>query len=116
MGTVVEQIVAGRGCSTWSAALRIQLHSDFRFATQLMHPAPSIIVFTTLSGLGYGLAAVLGLGLLDPSVTATKVAYVACSGPDLRRSAVLDTCISAIRSAPGGRFRNGGRVGCRARA
>ena len=33
-----------------------------------MHPAPSIIVFTTLSGLGYGLAAVLGLGLLDPSL------------------------------------------------
>ncbi len=43
-----------------------------------MHPALSIIVFTTLSGLGYGLAAVLGLGLLDPSAIATKAAYV-CS-------------------------------------
>ena len=41
-----------------------------------MHPAASIIVFTTLSGLGYGLAAVLGLGLVDPSALATKVAHV----------------------------------------
>jgi sulfite dehydrogenase (quinone) subunit SoeC len=41
-----------------------------------MHPAFSIIVFTTLSGLGYGLAAILGLGVLDPSVTATKAAYL----------------------------------------
>jgi DMSO reductase anchor subunit len=42
-----------------------------------MHPAFSIIVFTTLSGLGYGLAAMLGVGLLDPSLGATKVAHVA---------------------------------------
>lgn len=42
-----------------------------------MHPAPSIILFTTLSGLGYGLAAVLGLGLLDPAALATKIAHVA---------------------------------------
>ncbi|MGB3501481.1 MAG: DmsC/YnfH family molybdoenzyme membrane anchor subunit [Mesorhizobium sp.] len=41
-----------------------------------MHPAPSIIVFTTLSGLGYGLAAMLGLGLLDPSALPTKIAHV----------------------------------------
>jgi DMSO reductase anchor subunit len=41
-----------------------------------MHPAPSIILFTTLSGLGYGLAAMLGLGLLDPSAIATKFAHV----------------------------------------
>ncbi|RJG44807.1 DmsC/YnfH family molybdoenzyme membrane anchor subunit [Mesorhizobium sp. DCY119] len=41
-----------------------------------MHPAPSIILFTTLSGLGYGLAAVLGLGLLDPAAIATKLAHV----------------------------------------
>ena len=45
-----------------------------------MHPAFSIIVFTTLSGLGYGLAAVLGLGILDPSAIATKVAYFAALG------------------------------------
>ncbi|MQQ10342.1 dibenzothiophene desulfurase [Epibacterium sp. SM1979] len=32
-----------------------------------MHPAPSVIVFTTLSGLGFGLLAFLGLGL--PAVT-----------------------------------------------
>ena len=42
----------------------------------LVHPAFSIIVFTTLSGLGYGLAAVLGLGVLDPAAIATKAAYV----------------------------------------
>ncbi|WP_102110190.1 dimethyl sulfoxide reductase anchor subunit family protein [Oceaniglobus roseus] len=32
-----------------------------------MHPAPSLILFTTLSGLGFGLLAFLGVGL--PSVT-----------------------------------------------
>ena len=32
-----------------------------------MHPAPSVILFTTLSGLGFGLLAFLGLGL--PPVT-----------------------------------------------
>jgi DMSO reductase anchor subunit len=41
-----------------------------------MHPAFSIVIFTTLSGLGYGLAAVLGLGLLDPAAAATKAAHV----------------------------------------
>jgi DMSO reductase anchor subunit len=41
-----------------------------------MHPAYSIIVFTTLSGLGYGLAVVLGLGFLDPSLLSTKLAYL----------------------------------------
>ena len=41
-----------------------------------MHPAPSIIFFTTASGLGYGLAAMLGLGLLDPAALSTGVAYL----------------------------------------
>ena len=41
-----------------------------------MHPALSVIVFTVLSGAGYGLAAVLGLGLLDPSAVATKIAHL----------------------------------------
>src|SRR3954469_7238611 len=41
-----------------------------------MHPAPSIIVFTTLSGLGYGLAALLGLGILDPAALSTKAAHL----------------------------------------
>lgn len=40
-----------------------------------MHPAPSIIIFTVMSGLGYGLAVVLGLGLLDPAAIATKAAH-----------------------------------------
>ena len=41
-----------------------------------MHPAASVIIFTVCSGAGYGLAAVLGLGLLDPSAIATKIAHV----------------------------------------
>ena len=41
-----------------------------------MHPAPSIIIFTVASGLGYGLAVMLGLGLLQPSAAATKIAHV----------------------------------------
>lgn len=31
-----------------------------------MHPAPSVIVFTVLSGLGFGFLAFLGLGIADP--------------------------------------------------
>lgn len=42
-----------------------------------MHPAPSIIVFTTSSGLGYGLAAMLGLGLIDPASWPGRAAHVA---------------------------------------
>lgn len=45
-----------------------------------MHPALSIIVFSTLSGLGYGLAAVLGFGFLDPSALATKLAHFVALG------------------------------------
>lgn len=45
-----------------------------------MHPALSIIVFTTLSGLGYGLAAVLGLGLLDPAALPVKLAHLLALG------------------------------------
>lgn len=41
-----------------------------------MHPALSIIFFTSASGLGYGLAAMLGPGLLDPQALATKLAHV----------------------------------------
>ena len=45
-----------------------------------MHPALSIIFFTTASGLGYGLASVLGLGFLDPQALATKLAHVLALG------------------------------------
>ena len=41
-----------------------------------MHPAASIIAFTTVSGMGYGLAAALGIGLLDPAAILTKVAHL----------------------------------------
>ena len=40
-----------------------------------MHPALSIIVFTTLSGLGYGLAAALGLGFADATLPAGRIGY-----------------------------------------
>ena len=55
-----------------------------------MHPAPSIIVFTTLSGLGYGLAAVLGSVCSIPSLVATKLAYFARAGADRHRACVFD--------------------------
>jgi sulfite dehydrogenase (quinone) subunit SoeC len=42
-----------------------------------MHPAFSMIIFTSLSGLGYGLAIVLGLGFFDPVLFATKLACLA---------------------------------------
>lgn len=45
-----------------------------------MHPAYSIIVFTALSGLGYGLSIALGLGFLDPSLLSTKLAYFVSLG------------------------------------
>ncbi|RYI25389.1 MAG: dibenzothiophene desulfurase, partial [Acetobacteraceae bacterium] len=32
-----------------------------------MHPAPSVILFSTLSGLGFGFLAFLGWGALSPS-------------------------------------------------
>lgn len=41
-----------------------------------MHPALSVIVFTTLSGFGYGLAAALGLFQPDPSLLAVKFGHV----------------------------------------
>lgn len=41
-----------------------------------MHPALSIIFFTTATGFGYGLAAVLALGLLDPAAPVTKIAHL----------------------------------------
>ena len=40
-----------------------------------MHPAPSIIVFTVASGLGYGLAFHLSLGLLEPALASTRIAW-----------------------------------------
>lgn len=41
-----------------------------------MHPAYSVIFFTTFSGAGYGLAIALGLGALDPGSNATVLAYL----------------------------------------
>nr|WP_306264573.1 DmsC/YnfH family molybdoenzyme membrane anchor subunit [Pararhizobium sp. IMCC3301] len=41
-----------------------------------MHPALSVIIFTTLSGFGYGLAAMLGLLQPDPALAAVKIGHV----------------------------------------
>ena len=40
-----------------------------------MHPALSVIFFTTASGAGYGLAFLLALGFSDPAETTTKVGW-----------------------------------------
>lgn len=40
-----------------------------------MHPAPSIIVFTTLTGLGYGLTVMLGIGVVDATALEGRVGY-----------------------------------------
>ena len=50
-----------------------------------MHPAPSVIIFTTLSGLGFGLLFFLGLGIPDVSgmiaLTFFVIAFaLACGG------------------------------------
>lgn len=45
-----------------------------------MHPAPSIVVFTVLSGAGYGLLALLGLGVLLGTMPATPATGLAGLG------------------------------------
>lgn len=45
-----------------------------------MHPALSVIFFTTMSGAGYGLAFLLCLGFGDPAATSTKFAWVVALG------------------------------------
>ncbi len=45
-----------------------------------MHPALSVILFTTLSGAGYGLAFVLGLGLFDPASVGAAAGYMLAIG------------------------------------
>jgi sulfite dehydrogenase (quinone) subunit SoeC len=40
-----------------------------------MHPAPSVIVFTVLSGLGFGFLAMLGFGLTQPTGLGAVPAY-----------------------------------------
>jgi DMSO reductase anchor subunit len=41
-----------------------------------MHPAPSVIFFTVVSGMGYGIAFFLGFGVLDPATVSAKAAHV----------------------------------------
>jgi len=40
-----------------------------------MHPAPSVIIFTVLSGLGFGFLAMLGAGVIAPAGMAALVAW-----------------------------------------
>ena len=40
-----------------------------------MHPAASIVVFSTLSGLGYGLAVWLALGVPEPASVPGRIGY-----------------------------------------
>ncbi|WP_350335459.1 dimethyl sulfoxide reductase anchor subunit family protein [Coralliovum pocilloporae] len=41
-----------------------------------MHPAYSVIFFTTLTGFGYGLIVMYGFALIDPTTLAGKIGYV----------------------------------------
>ena len=64
-----------------------------------MHPAPSVILFTTLSGIGFGLLAFLGLGL--PLVTGWlafaffAVAYLLAVGCQLPGLSAADWPLAA---------------------
>ncbi|WP_372884478.1 dimethyl sulfoxide reductase anchor subunit family protein [Shimia sp.] len=67
-----------------------------------MHPAPSVILFTTLSGLGFGLLAFLGLGL--PDVTGGiafvffAIAYALAVGGLLASTFHLGNKVNAIKA------------------
>ena len=79
-----------------------------------MHPAYSIIFFTTSSGLGYGLAAMLGLGLLDPLSAWVKFAHLLALA--LIAGGLLSSTFHLVtRSAPACAV-NGAPAVCRARA
>ena len=75
-----------------------------------MHPAFSVIFFTTATGAGYGLLALLGVfaafGLVPPDRWLGFVGLGLCARPD-HRGCCPPRCISAGLSAPGARFRNG---------
>ena len=81
-----------------------------------MRPAWSIIFFTTMSGLGLGLAGWIVIGLLplmtQQAVIGVGVVTLALIGAGL----ISSTFISAIRSGPGARSASGGRAGCRVKA
>jgi sulfite dehydrogenase (quinone) subunit SoeC len=79
-----------------------------------MHPAPSLIAFTVLSGLGLGLLALLGLGLIAPTGWAAFLWFGLGYGLTLAGLAA-SACISAIPNARSRRSASGARAGCRAR-
>ena len=67
-----------------------------------MHPAPSVIVFTSLSGLGFGLMAWLGFGFPDVSGTTAFwfffIAYALSVGGLISSVFHLGTPINALKS------------------
>lgn len=67
-----------------------------------MHPAPSVIVFTSLSGLGFGLMAWLGFGFPDVSGTTAFwfffIAYALSVGGLIASVFHLGTPLNAIKS------------------
>ena len=92
----------------------------WRAEPRTMHPAYSVIVFTTASGAGYGLLIWLAVAVAFDLVPRDPVLGFFGLGVALALITIglldLDACISAGRSAPGARCRNGDRRGCRAKA
>ncbi|MEM8789141.1 MAG: DmsC/YnfH family molybdoenzyme membrane anchor subunit [Pseudomonadota bacterium] len=56
-----------------------------------MHPAPSIIVFTTLSGLGFGL--MVWLGVAPPTKTPWVMAFFACLAMGLASAGLMSSLL-----------------------
>ena len=81
-----------------------------------MRPAWSIIFFTTMSGLGLGLAGWIVIGLLplmtQQAVIGVGVVTLALIGAGL----ISSTFHLGHPERPGARSASGGRAGCRAKA
>ena len=79
-----------------------------------MHPAGSLILFTTLSGLGFGLLAFLGAG--SPAVTGgVAFAFYAIAFALAGVGFWPRSFTSVIRSGRSRPLASGGRPGCRGR-
>ncbi len=81
-----------------------------------MNPAYSVILFTTASGAGYGLLALLGLvGFNHGQASSQAFALtttVHCPCPHHHWAACHPPCTSAILNGRGGPCRSGARLGC----
>ena len=82
-----------------------------------MHPAKSVIFFTTISGAGFGLIALLALTAGMGHISWDKSWELAAVGLGLSISGLISSVFHlAIRSGPGGLLRNGNPAGCRVKA